>query len=159
MFPLADLGSLTPREAVADTLIRLLIGFDKNDVQLFSSAFAGEDVILELNGGNKRSLNSLSDIITHVFNLVGPMDSSHTIGNVRVDVKEGGHTAHLFAYVLAQHCQAGKGKDPAAPKYSTGGDYSVDFVKDEVDGKWKVKKFVLDVIWNQGDPSIMQNPV
>lgn len=86
------------------------------------------------------------------------MDTTHMISNVRVDVKDGADTASLTAYALAQHCPPGKGKELDAPKYLVGGEYWIDLVRDEGDGLWKIKKWVLDVIWRQGDASIMQRP-
>jgi hypothetical protein len=154
------LTSLTPREAITDALYRAIIGFDRNDVPIFNSAFAGEDVIFEIRAGESESriVNSLSTIRTQVLAHVGPMDTSHTISNVRVDVKDGADTAYLSAYAMAQHCPPGRGKEPDGPKYLVGGEYRVDLVKDEGDGLWKIKKFVLDVIWRQGDASVMQRP-
>ena len=80
------------------------------------------------------------------------------ISNVRVDVKDGADTAFLTAYALAQHCPPGKGIEPDGPKLLVGSEYLVDLVKDEGDGLWKIKKWVLNVSWRQGDASVMQTP-
>lgn len=80
------------------------------------------------------------------------------LSNIRVDVKEGADTASLVAYALAQHCPPGRGKEPDGPKYLTGGEYWIDLVRDESDGLWKIKKWVLDIVWRQGDASVMQRP-
>jgi hypothetical protein len=152
------LTSLTPREAITDALYRALIGFDRNDISIFNSAFAGEDVIFELHSDDRRIINGLSTIRTQVLDHVGPMDTTHMISNVRVDVKDGADTASLTAYALAQHCPPGKGKEPDAPKYLVGGEYWIDLMRDEGDGLWKIKKWVLDVVWRQGDASLMQRP-
>ncbi len=151
------LTSLTPREAITDALYRALVGFDRNDISIFNSAFAGEDVVFELRPGDT-IINALSTIRTQVLDHVGPMDTTHMISNVRVDVRDGADTASLTAYALAQHCPPGKGKEPDAPKYLVGGEYWIDLVRDEGDGLWKIKKWVLDVIWRQGDASVMQRP-
>jgi SnoaL-like domain len=147
------LTSLTPREAIADALYRAVIAFDRNDVAIFNSAFAGEDVSL---GSEDRSITSLSDLRTLVLDHVGPMDTSHMISNIRIDHKEGEKTASLTAYALAQHCPPGRGKEPDGPKYLVAGEYSMELVRDEGDGLWKIKKWLLDVIWRQGDASVMQ---
>jgi len=152
------LTSLTPREAITDALYRALIGFDRNDIPIFNSAFAGEDVTFELHDGQKRIVNGLSTIRTLSLEQVGPMDTTHMISNVRVDFKDGADTASLTAYALAQHCPPGKGKEPDAPKYLVGGEYWIDLMRDEMDGQWKIKKWVLDVIWRQGDASVMPRP-
>jgi hypothetical protein len=155
---LAKHSSLTPREAVVDCVTRLITALDFNDVKVFRNEFIGENAIMELNGSASKTLESLSSIVTNVFDLIGPMDSTHMMTNVRVDLKEGADDATFTSFVLAQHCTAGKGKDPAAPKWLVGGSYTVALVKDAQD-EWKVKKFVVDVIWNQGDPSVMSNPL
>ncbi|KAK9364976.1 hypothetical protein V1509DRAFT_634657 [Lipomyces kononenkoae] len=143
---------LTEREAVADALYRSIIGFDSYDVSMFDSAWV-PDIIFDLNG---TVFNGPDAIRTHVLDLVGPMDTSHTVSNVRVDVKPGATTASLTAYALAQHCPPGKGTDPNGPKYLTSSRYFLDLVKDESDGLWKIKKFMMKVIWTQGDRSVMQ---
>lgn len=156
-YPLS-LTSLTPREAVTDALYRAINGFDRNDISILISAFV-EDASFELHdGGNVRSVNGVSDLRTQVFDRVGPMDTMHMISNVRVDVKDGANTAFLTANALAQHCPPGRGKEPDGPKWLVGGEYSIDLVKDEEDGLWKVKKWVMKVIWRQGDPSVMGRP-
>jgi hypothetical protein len=122
------LTSLTPREAIVDALYRAIIGFDRNDVSIFNSAFAGEDVIFELHADERRIINGLSTIRTQVLDNVGPMDTTHMISNVRVNVNHGASNASLTAYALAQHCPPGKGREPDAPKYLVGGEYSIDLV-------------------------------
>ncbi|KIX03233.1 uncharacterized protein Z518_06785 [Rhinocladiella mackenziei CBS 650.93] len=151
------LTSLTPREAITDALYRAIIGFDRNDVSIFNSAFA-EDVIGEIRAGDGGIIDGLSNVRAQVLDHVGHMDTTHMISNVRVDVKDGANTASLTAYALAQHCPPGKGKEPDAPKYLVGGEYWMDLMRDEGDGLWKIKKWVLDVIWTQGDASVMQKP-
>ena len=151
------INSLSPREAVTDAIYRAIIGFDRNDVAIFNSAFAGEDATFEFHGTDRR--DNVAGVRSTVLANVGPMDTTHTISNVRVDVQDGADTAHLTCYALAQHCPEGKGKDPAGPKYTTGAEYWVDLVRDEKDGLWKIKKWVMDLIWTQGDRSIMNTGI
>ena len=151
------LASFTPREAIADAIYRAAIGFDRNDVSSFNSALTGEDASFEIHDGEKvTSVSGTSKLRDQVFAHVGPMDTSHMISNIRVDLKDGANTASLTAYALAQHCPPGRGKEQDGPKYLVGGEYWIDVVKDESDGLWKIKKWVLDVIWKQGDASVMQ---
>jgi hypothetical protein len=149
------LTSLTTREAITDALYRAMTAFDRNDAALLDSAFAGEDISLSFAG---REVNSLTALHTQVLAHIGPMDTTHMISNVRVEVKDGADTASLTAYSMAQHCAPGRGKEPDAPKYLVGGEYTVDLLRDETDGLWKIKKVVFDVIWKQGDASVMQRP-
>lgn len=149
-----SLSSLTPREAIIDAAYRAIISFDRNDLSIFNSAFT-ENSIVEINGPKKIVLSGLSTIRTEILGRIGAMDSTHMMSNIRVDVKEGADTAFLTAYVLAQHCAPGKGKEPNSPKYLVGAEYWIDLVRDDVDGLWKIKKWVLDAIWTEGDSSVM----
>lgn len=151
------LASLTPREAVIDALYRAAIACDEHDVELFDSAWAGEDVTAEFHDGEneKMVLPNLSMIRTYILHQVGPMDTTHSVSNARVVIDDGGDTAFLTATSLAQHCPPGTGKDPNGPKFLVGGKYSVNLIKDDT-GLWKIKKWVLNMVWKQGDPSIMQ---
>lgn len=149
-----SLSSLTQREAITDALYRAAVGSDHHDTALFNSAWAGEDVSMEIHDEKKRVMPNLSLIRTHVLDKVGPMDTTHNISMVRVDVEDGADTATLTATSTAQHSPPGMGRDPAGPKYTVGGEYCVELVKDEA-GVWKIKKLVLNVIWTQGDASLM----
>jgi hypothetical protein len=151
------LASLTPREAIVDAMTRALVACDRNDTALFNSAWDGEDVAFEINDGDKKVLPNLGLIRMHILDRVGPMDTTHNISNIRVDVKDGADTALLTATSLAQHCPPGRGKEPDGPKYLVGGEYSADVIKDNADGVWKIKKWALKVIWAQGDASVMQS--
>lgn len=153
------LSSLTPREAITDAIYRAIIGIDRCDIPLFDSAFANEDVSFEIRAGDEiRAVQGLSNIRTQVLDRVGHMDTTHMLSNIRVDVKDGADTASLTAHALAQHCPPGRGKEPDGPKYLAGGEYWIDLVRDESDGLWKIKKWVLDIVWRQGDASVMQRP-
>ena len=157
-----SLPSLNTNEAIADALYRATIGFDRNDFAIFGSAFA-EDGSLEIitgpNDPNQRtSVNGLSTLKTQIFDHVGPMDTTHMISNVRINHKPGDNIASLTAYALAQHCPPGRGAEFDGPKYIAGAEYRIDLVQDQSDGLWKIKKWVIDAIWRQGDPSVIQRP-
>ena len=147
-----SLTSLTTREAIADALYRLVRAFDSNDVEFLKSAFYGEDVSFIFNG---QATNGLTAIRDGVFARVGAMATTHITSNIRIDVKDGADTASLGAFVMAQHCPPGKGLEADGPKFLAGGEYHLDLVLDKTDGLWKVKKWVLDLIWTQGDASVM----
>ncbi|EXJ92063.1 hypothetical protein A1O3_00613 [Capronia epimyces CBS 606.96] len=150
------LPSLSTREAIIDVMYRAVIAFDRNDVSLLNSAFAGEDVsFLILDRDGNREYQGISNIRNLLVHGVGPMDSTHMLSNIRVDLKDGADTASVTAYALAQHCPPGLGGQTDGPKFLVGGEYSIDFVRDATDGPWKAKKWVLDVIWKQGDASVM----
>lgn len=151
------LPSLSQREAIADALYRAAIATDHHDSALFDSAWAGEDVSMEIHGDEKRVMEGLSLIRTNVLNRVGPMDTTHNISMVRVNHQDQADTASLTATSTAQHAAPGTGRDPNGTKYTVGGEYSVDLIKDQA-GVWKIKKVVLNVIWTSGDASLMGGP-
>ena len=151
------LASLSQREAITDVLHRGILACDLNDTALFDSVWAGEDVTFQINDDQERVLPNLTAIRKAIFGRVGPMDTTHNISMVRVDVKDGADTASVTATTMAQHSPAGKGREPDGPKYLVGGRYSLDLVKDQ-SGEWKAKTWVLDVIWTQGDASVMHPP-
>jgi hypothetical protein len=148
------LPSLSERDAIADALYRAAIGCDHNDAALFNSAWAGEDVSFEIHDDNKRVMSGLSVIRKNILEVVGPMDTTHSTSTVRVNLKGGADTATLTAISTAQHCPPGMGRDPTGPKYTTGGEYAVDLIRDE-SGVWRIKRLVLRIIWTQGDPSVV----
>ncbi|KEY63858.1 hypothetical protein S7711_10045 [Stachybotrys chartarum IBT 7711] len=150
------LTSLTTREAIIDALGRALSGVDRNDVDLFNSAWAGSEASFEIDDGEKKVLPSLDFIRTHVFDKVGPMDTTHSVSNIRVRVDDGAAVASFTACSMAQHCPPGRGKEPNGPKYLVAGEYSADVIKDNEDGVWKLRKCALKVSWVQGDLSVMQ---
>lgn len=147
------LDSLTEREAIKDALYRAVIGFDSYDVGMFESAWDGEEVYFDLNG---EVTHGMKDIKSKILDFVGPLDTSHTISNIRVDFKEGSTTANLEAYALAQHCPPGKGMDPNGPKFLANSTYNISLNKDVKNGLWRIKSFSMKIIWTQGDPSVME---
>jgi hypothetical protein len=155
-YPLT-LPSLTPREAITDALHRCFIGIDRNDAAMFESAFAGEDIHLSHSSAPK-PFTSLSALTAGMFARVGPMDTTHMLSNARVDHGDGGDAASMTAYALSQHAPPGMGRQPDGPKYTTGVDYAVDLVRGKEDGVWRISKAVLNVVWTQGDQSIMGGP-
>ncbi|KIW09831.1 hypothetical protein PV08_11932 [Exophiala spinifera] len=143
-----SLPNLAAREAVVDALYRAVQGIDTNDHALFKSAIT-DDATMELPG--VASIGG--EGIMKMFAGVGPMDTTHAISNVRVNLEQGASTATMTAYAVAQHFKAGEGADATSPNLLAGAIYTLTLVEDG--GLWKVKKWVADFKWRQGDPSIM----
>ncbi|KAI0409010.1 hypothetical protein F4802DRAFT_308782 [Xylaria palmicola] len=154
-----SLSNLTPREAVTDAVHRVLMGMDRHDTAMANSAFAAggddEDFHFELRDGATTVIRGVSTWRRDVLGRIGPMDTTHMISNARVDVEDGARTASLRSLVLAQHALPGRGNEVDSPKYLVGAEYVFDLVKDEGDGLWKIKYWLVDTIWAQGDKSIM----
>jgi hypothetical protein len=144
------LTGLTQREAITDTLYRVLIGLDHHDIPMFNSAFAGngEDAIFLFRGNR---IKGRDNIKAEIIDVVGPMVTTHMITNVRIDIKEDGKTAALNCYVLGQHAPPKTGEENDGPKWIVGAEYFVDLIKDNSDGLWKFAKWEINVLWTQGN--------
>ncbi|GAB1200326.1 hypothetical protein APSETT444_009696 [Aspergillus pseudonomiae] len=130
------LPSLSFREAIADALHRAVLAFDIADSALLNSALTA-DAILDLDGVSK-------------------LDTTHFVSNGRVDVIEGASVASMTASVLSQHYRPGTGKVPGAEYLMAGSLYSLDLVRDDTEGLWKIKRWNMKVIWTMGDASVME---
>jgi SnoaL-like domain len=91
-------------------------------------------VSFSINDGSGGIYENLTAVRTEILGLVGPMDTTHMLSNVRVDIKDGANAASLMAYASGQHCPPGRGKEPVAPKFLAGGEFFVDLVKNNSDG-------------------------
>ena len=150
-----SLTGLTTREAISDALYRAVLGIDTNDLSLFKSAVVDlQEFSFQMNGGAE--MKGEDAIMGGMFNFVGPMATTHSISNIRIEVKDDvATTASMTANAVARHQRQGTGEDPTAPHLTAGGIYTVDLVKDSSDGLWKMKKWVLNTIWRDGDASVM----
>lgn len=149
------LTSLSPREAILDTVTRLFQAFDFNDRELLNSAFRpnDEEVVIEINNAERFVATGITEIHT-LFDRVGPMDTTHVLSSTRVHIADDAKTAKFLCVGNAQHAPPGRGKEADGPKYLVGGKYSADLELGE-DGLWKIRKFVVDVLWADGDISVM----
>ncbi|KAJ1563100.1 hypothetical protein HK405_001353 [Cladochytrium tenue] len=141
--------SLTDREAVADALYRVALALDTNDSELLESAMA-DDVEVEFIRGQ---LHGLAEVRATVFAVVGPLDTTHMLTNMRVMLSEPGK-ASATCTALAQHARPGMGQVPGPNRYSTGALYACELEKD---GElWKIKSWRTKYLWAEGDHSVMR---
>ncbi|KAB8260272.1 hypothetical protein BDV32DRAFT_149501 [Aspergillus pseudonomiae] len=148
----ATLPSLSFREAIADALHRAVLAFDIADSALLNSALT-PDAILDLDG---YTMNGLDEIYRQCYDRVSKLDTTHFVSNGRVDVIEGASVASMTASVLSQHYRPGTGKVPGAEYLMAGSLYSLDLVRDDTEGLWKIKRWNMKVIWTMGDASVME---
>jgi hypothetical protein len=145
------LPSLGVREAVTDALYRCVLGLDTADQALFDSALT-QDATVDLNGD---VMSGLDAIHTQCFDKIAKLDTTHFITNVRVLVDGTESNATVTASVLAQHYRHKQGLVAGAARLMAGSLYSLDVVKDEQEGLWKVKHWKLSSIWAEGDWGIL----
>lgn len=151
-----SLSGLSTREQISDTIMWACLNIDSNDKSLFESAWATEDSE-NITFGTKTGtvLRGLENISKKCFDHVGPMDTHHLTTNIRIDLKDGADTAYMTANALNQHYAAGESLKPDAKYLLVGSRYDIEVVR-ESDGQWKIKSWILNVVWRQGDRSVMQ---
>ena len=143
------LAGITEREAIADALYRAVLAFDHNNEDLLRSAIT-EDGFLEFKG--VMSCKGIAELKEKVYDRVSKLDTLHVLSNVRVNV-ESDSQAQVLCSAVATHCRAGQGVVPDGAKYTSGAMYLCDVVKE---GElWKVSRWQAQVIWLQGDRSVM----
>lgn len=144
------LSSLSPREAIVDAVYRIVNAFDFNDTELFNSSLT-EDAVLDFNG---KPMEGRETIRQTLFEPVAKLDTTHFVTNIRVDIKEETN-ASVSTTTLAQHFRTGEGNKPGATRYMAGCLYTIDLVKHEKEGVWKIKYFKLKLVWTEGDQDVM----
>lgn len=139
------------RESIKDTIYSIAAAFDENDFSIMKSV-CDKNMIFDLNGF---VMEGLEEIRIKSLNVVGPMDTTHTVSNVRVDLKADGRKATATANAIAQHYLPGQGQEKDARNFLAGTRYYFELAKDESDS-WKIEKYVLKIVWTQGHISVMQ---
>jgi hypothetical protein len=141
-------GAITEREAVADALYRAVLAFDHADESLLLTALT-KDVAAEMPGS---SAKGIPEFKAAVFDRVSKLDTTHFLSNIRVSI-ESATTAKASASAMAQHVRPGKGFEPGPNKFTSGGLYLCELVK--IGELWKIKDWKLNIVWVDGDPSVM----
>ncbi|KAI8949129.1 hypothetical protein F4801DRAFT_554449 [Xylaria longipes] len=149
----AALPGLTDRESITDTLYRAVLAFDHGDDALLRSAVT-EDVTAEM--PNSPPTSSIPALKAAVFDRVAyGIDTTHFLSNIRISVESGASTAQASCSALAQHVRKGKGFEPGPHKFTSGGLYLCDLVKEEASGLWKIKAWKFNLVWVDGDRAVM----
>ena len=154
---MARLSGLTDREAVIDAVLRMAQGLDDADPDLLRSAFV-PDAVFDVTPVNKigrqyKVLHGVDTIVEGVMGSVGPMDTTHSVTNFRVQLS--GDSARVTAYAIAQHFSAGEGPDPTKKGYFLMGNrYTATAVRAE-EGLWRLKQMTVDCTWCHGDETAM----
>lgn len=144
----AQLNGLTDREAIADALYRGVLAFDHADETLLQSALT-EDIFMEMAG---TSCTGIPELKAAIFDRVSKLETTHFLSNIRVNL-ESAPTATVTCSAMAQHVGTGQGLDPGSKKLTSGGMYLCDAVK--VGDLWKIKSWKMNLIWLDGDRSVM----
>ncbi|KAL3488400.1 SnoaL-like domain-containing protein [Aspergillus germanicus] len=150
---------LTRREAITDAITRFLVGLDTSNKSLFESSFTST-ASLTINGN---TIEGLDAIITECYDVIGKLDTTHFLTNVRIHVDEGGRTAGVTASALSQHYRAGEGLVGGKEALLVGSLYWVEVVRDEAEGDndgegefWKIQHFTLKSTWAEGEWGVLK---
>lgn len=141
-------GAITEREAVADALYRAVLAFDRDDESLLLTALT-DDVAAEMPGS---SAKGILEFKAAAFDRISKLDTTHFLSNFRVSI-DSASTAKASASAMAQRVRRGKGFEPGPNKITSGGLYLCELVK--VGELWKIKDWKANIVWVDGDPSVM----
>ena len=149
----STLADLLDRAAIADTLHRYAAGLDLNDADLLTSSLT-EDAVVDLGPAMRRigydfpPLAPRETAVTTLIGAVGPLDTSHSITNIRATID--GDTATVLAYAQAQHFKPGLGSDPAVTRHALMMNrYTASMVRDGE--QWRIRHLDIANAWFDGD--------
>jgi hypothetical protein len=144
------------RYEIADTLHRYAFGLDHGDADSLASTLT-EDCIFDFTPAGKKlgldfpKLTGRKTIVDALLPLLGPLDTSHTVSNLQIEVS--GDSATLYAYVMAQHFMPRQGSRPGSENALLMNRYDCELVRDGE--KWRLKRVTIDNAWAQGNPEIL----
>jgi|ERR1043166_222454 hypothetical protein len=144
------------RYEITDALHRFAFGLDHGDADSLASALS-EDSVLDFCPAGKKlgldfgKLTGRQAIVTTLIPLLGPLDTSHTLSNVQIEVSE--DSATVYCYVLAQHFMPRHGSQPGSENALLMNRYDCELVRDT--DKWRIRRMTIDNAWAQGNPEIL----
>ena len=144
------------RYEIADALHRYAFGLDHGDADALASAFT-EDCVFDFRPAGKKleldfaKLTGRQSIVDILIPLLGPLDTSHTVSNVQIEISD--DSATLYAYVLSQHFMPRQGSRRGSENALLMNRYDCELVRDGQ--KWRFKRVTIDNTWAQGNPEIL----
>src|SRR6266446_1362181 len=153
----ADLAQLAAdRYEIADALHRFAFGLDHGDADSLGSTLT-EDCVLDFRPAGKKleldfpKLTGGQAIIDALIPLLGPLDTSHTVSNLQIEISE--DSATLYCYVMAQHFMPRQGPKPGSENALLMNRYDCQLIRDGQ--KWRFRQVIIDNAWAQGNPEIL----
>jgi hypothetical protein len=152
-----DLAQLAcDRYEIADTLHRYAFGLDHDNADLLASAFT-EDCIFDFRPAGRKlkidfaKLSGREAIVNALIPFLGPLDTSHTVSNLQIEVSD--DSATLYAYVMSQNFMPREGCRRGSENALLMNRYDCELVRDSL--KWRFKRVTIDNAWAQGNPEIL----
>jgi ketosteroid isomerase-like protein len=142
------------RSEITDVLYRYAAAIDNGDLELLASALV-EDVVIDPSrlgariGIEQSPMRGRGVVAKSLMQMLGPLDTSHIVSNVRVAVD--GDTAIAQAYVMAQHFRPGEGARPRPerPHILYVNKYEAALVRRAK--TWLISHITIDNAWADGD--------
>ena len=153
----ADLAQLAhDRYEIADTMHRYAFGLDHGDPDSLASAFTENCTIDFTSAGKKLGLDfsvvtGRAAIVQILIGMLGPLDTSHTVSNLQIEVS--GDSGTLHAYMMSQYFTPGQGPKCSSDFALLMNRYDAELVRDGA--KWRFRNVAIDNAWAQGDPGIL----
>ena len=144
------------RYEIADALHRFAFGLDHGAPDSLASAMT-EDCVLDFRPAGKKlglefgKLTGRQAIVDALIPLLGPLDTSHTVSNLQIEISE--DSATLYCYVMAQHFMPRQGPQPGSENALLMNRYDGQLTRDGE--KWRFRQIVIDNAWAQGNPEIL----
>jgi hypothetical protein len=152
-----DLAQLSnDRFEIADALHRYAFGLDHGDADSLGSALT-EDCRFDFTPAGRKlgidfsRVTGRDAILKAVLPLIGPLDTSHTVSNLQIEIS--GDSATLYAYVMSQHFMPREGSRPGSEFALLMNRYDCELVRDGQ--KWRFRRMTIDNAWAQGNPEIL----
>jgi hypothetical protein len=148
------LTGLTPREAIADTLHRAVLGLDTNDTALFSSAILTSDPALTVIAGpfTASGWPSISALFEPAFRVV----TTHVVSNIRIELEDNGaDKARMTAHAISYHVRPEDALKEEDTSYTASSLYDIEVVNVREEGVWKMKRWEMKVLWTVGNRGVL----
>jgi ketosteroid isomerase-like protein len=148
---------VTDRAEIADAIYRYAAGLDFGDAALLESSLT-EDATVDLTAAVGKlglefpPLAPRDVVVGALTGAVGPLDTSHSITNVRVEIT--GDTAIARCYAQANHFLPGEGPQPDRTRHALMMNrYTADMARDGE--RWRIRRLLIDCAWFEGDPQVL----
>src|SRR5947199_3923915 len=145
------------RYEIADALHRYAFGLDHGDADALASAFT-EDCVFDFRPAGKKleldfaKLTGRQAIVDTLIPLLGPLDTSHTVSNVQIEISDDSTT--LYAYVMSQHFMPRQGCRRGSENALLMNRYDCELGRDGQ--KWRCKRVTMDSASPEGNPEIIK---
>jgi hypothetical protein len=149
--------TITDRAEIADALYRYAAGLDFGDAALLESALT-DDATVDLTSATAKlgldfpALTPRDVVVSALASAVGPLDTSHSITNIRIDIT--GDTATARCYAQANHYLPGDGPRPDRTRHALMMNrYDAEMARDGE--RWRIRRLQIDCAWFEGDPLVL----